>query len=132
MDGATYFLTWRLRTGIPELVPAERDIVASVLKHSQGTKYALHAYVIMNDHVHALLTPQPDTTLERIVRAWKSVSSRRMKTGRPDAAAIWQREYFDRIVRDRSEFLEKAQYILNNPWKRWPELPEYPWLGVEQ
>jgi hypothetical protein len=30
-------------------------------------------------------------------------------------------------MRDDAEFLEKAQYILNNPRKRWPEVEEYPW-----
>lgn len=40
-----------------------------------------------------------------------------------------QDEYFDRIVRDEAELLEKAQYIINNPFKVWPEIEEYPWVG---
>jgi len=31
---------------------------------------------------------------------------------------IWQDEYFDRIVRDDEEFLQKLKYIAANPWKR--------------
>src|SRR3972149_3175167 len=131
MSGATYFLTWRLQPGAPELSPIERDVVAETIRHSDGSNYKLHAFVVMNDHVHALLTPQEDTTLERIVRAWKSIASRRIHRERNPGGNLWQREYFDRIVRDQSEFLEKAQYILNNPWKRWPETKEYPWVGAE-
>ena len=29
----------------------------------------------------------------------------------------------------RRNFLEKAQYIINNPFKVWPEVEEYPWVG---
>jgi hypothetical protein len=45
---------------------------------------------------------------------------------------FWQEEYFDRIVRDEKEFLDKAQYILNHPLKRWPEMEKYPWVWVKQ
>jgi hypothetical protein len=33
------------------------------------------------------------------------------------------------IVRDEAELLEKAQYIKNNPLKRWPEINDYAWVG---
>jgi hypothetical protein len=46
--------------------------------------------------------------------------------------SIWQEEYFDRIVRDEKEFLDKVQYILNNPLKRWPEMEGYPWVWVKK
>jgi len=42
---------------------------------------------------------------------------------------VWQDEYFDRIVRDEVELLEKTQYIMNNPFKVWPDIEEYPWVG---
>ncbi len=45
--------------------------------------------------------------------------------------AIWQAEYFDRIIRDDTEFFEKARYIMNNPIKRWPEIEEYKWVWVK-
>ena len=38
--------------------------------------------------------------------------------------------YFDRIIRDERELIEKASYILNNPVKRWPEMEEYEWVCV--
>ena len=30
---------------------------------------------------------------------------------------IWQRNYFEHIIRDENDYIEKAQYILNNPLK---------------
>jgi REP element-mobilizing transposase RayT len=109
----------------------ERRGVAQALARFHGSKYRLHAWVAMDDHVHALLTPLEDFTLERIVRAWKSYTSRSINRQRGTVGALWQDEYFDRIVRDEAEFLEKSKYILGNPFKRWPELTEYPWAGVE-
>jgi hypothetical protein len=41
---------------------------------------------------------------------------------------VWQDEYFDRIVRDDKEFVQKREYIVGTPWKRWPEMPGYPWV----
>ena len=47
--------------------------------------------------------------------------------------SIWQDERFDRIVRDEAEFLEKWQYIMNNPLKKeLVQSPEdYPWLYMK-
>ena len=39
---------------------------------------------------------------------------------------VWQDESFDRIVRDDEEFAQKLDYIVGNPWKRWPEIGDYP------
>ena len=45
------------------------------------------------------------------------------------SGAFWQREYFDRIVRDETELMAKLEYIVGNPYARWPETQEYPWVG---
>jgi hypothetical protein len=50
-------------------------------------------------------------------------------TGRP--GSVWQDEYFDRIIRDDDELLEKAKYIVDNPWKRWPDIADYAWVGFK-
>ncbi len=41
---------------------------------------------------------------------------------------VWQHEYFDRIVRNDNELVEKLNYIVRNPWKRWPDVDEYRWV----
>ncbi len=132
LSGAIYFVTWRLHPTQSELKPDERGIVASTLKHFDGERYDLLAYVVMHNHVHALVWPTDSYYLQNIVHSWKSFTAYRLQRefGRSDR--LWQDEYFDRIVRDEKEFLEKAQYILNNPWKTWPEIKEYPWVGFKE
>ena len=126
--GAVYFVTWRLRPSQPELTSDERPIVAHAIEHFNEQRYELLAYVVMNDHVHVLVKPINDHSLESILHSWKSFTAHRLQRQFGRHGAIWQDEYFDRIVRDEAEFYEKAQYILNNPRKRWPELEEYAWM----
>lgn len=124
-------MTWRLHPAQKELQPAERDRVVSALRHFHEQRYLLSAYVVMNDHVHALVRPLGKYRLQDILHSWKSFTALQLQReyGRPNA--VWQDEYFDRIMRDEKEFLEKAEYILNNPRKRWPEIQEYSWMGFE-
>jgi REP element-mobilizing transposase RayT len=129
-DGATYFVTWRVAKNMSELKPEERSLVATTLRHFCGLRYRLDAFVIMNDHVHVLVSPFDGQSLESIVHSWKSFSAHELQRQGFRQGSVWQDEYMDRIVRDEAEFTEKARYIANNPWKRWPGLKDYEWLGL--
>lgn len=134
IQGATYFVTWRLQKAQAELSEVERALVAESLRHFDGRRYLLHAYVVMNDHVHVLVEPRAAFRLESIVQSWKSFSAKRIGTLRGLAGTIWQREYFDRVIRDEDEYRQKRDYILENPFRRWPTLHAYSWqwaIGLE-
>jgi REP element-mobilizing transposase RayT len=98
------------------------------LQHFDGERYELYACVVMPDHVHVLVKPLEKHILQDIVHSWKSFTAHQFRRDFGWKAGIWQEEYFDRIVRDEKEFWDKAQYILNNPLNRWPEMEEYPWV----
>jgi REP element-mobilizing transposase RayT len=129
LSGAVYFVTWRLNPSQSELTPHERSVVVASIKHFHGQRYKLFAYVIMNDHVHVLIKPLEEHPRETGVHSWKSFTANLLQRQFGRQGAVWQEEYFDRIVRDEAEFLEKGQYIMNNPRTRWPELEEYPWVN---
>jgi REP element-mobilizing transposase RayT len=131
LAGSVYFITWRLAPSQSELTGAEREAVMSGLRHFDNRRYELYAAVAMNDHVHTLVKPLAGHHLHSLVHSWKSFTAHKFRRdyGRPNP--VWQEEYFDRIVRDEQEFLEKAQYILNNPVKRWPEAQDYPWIWTK-
>ncbi len=130
MSGSVYFITWRLYRDQPELNPQERDVIASVLKHFDKQRYDLFAFVVMLDHVHVLVELRDDFLLHQIVHTWKSYSAYKLQRDFCRRNRIWQDEYFDRIVRDQAEFIEKAQYILNNPLKIMPEIHDYKWVWI--
>jgi putative transposase len=72
--------------------------------------YKLHAFVVMPDHIHLLLTPQ-GITIERAVGLIKGGFSHRMGSKFP----VWQRGFTDHRIRDRNEFVMRLNYIHQNP-----------------
>jgi len=56
-----------------------------------------------------------------IVRTFKSAAAKRINTRRnTPAAPAWQRNYYDRIIRDERELDRAREYILDNP-RKWAE-----------
>jgi putative transposase len=74
-------------------------------------RYSLHAFVVMPDHVHVLISPAGDQSLERCMQCIKGGFSHavRMQTHRPQE--IWQRGFHEHRVRD-------MDYIACNPEAR--------------
>jgi REP-associated tyrosine transposase len=128
--GSVYFVTWRLAPSQAILNNEERKVIMSALQYFDGDRYELYACVVMDDHVHVLVKPLGAYRLQKLVHSWKSFTAHKLR--RESTRRLWQEEYFDRIVRDEKEFLDNAQYILNNPLKRWPEVEEYPWVWVKE
>jgi REP element-mobilizing transposase RayT len=131
--GSWYFLTFRTRGQI--LSPEARSIVAETVSYNDEKKYGLATAVIMPDHVHLLLLPHKKDgdnyfSLEEILGPLKGFSAKRINKVFNLSGAFWQSESFDRIVRDEKEWLEKYNYILNNPVKRGlVEKPnDYKWI----
>jgi putative transposase len=136
--GKVYFITWRCQKG-ETLSPQEQSITLQALQYWDARKWTLYAAVVMPDHVHALVQPLPKSAdggafdLAEIIHSVKSFSVHQINRQRGGQGSVWQDERFDRIVRDEAEFLEKWQYIMNNPVKQ--ELvqgwEDYPWLYIK-
>lgn len=124
LDGATYFVTWRVDRSRGELAFAERDEVAAALRYFNDRRYQLFAYVVMNDHVHVVVEPRHGFDLERLIHSWKSFTAHRVSRS---SGRMWQSEYMDRIIRGEMELREKVAYVLENPFRRWPDIAIYPW-----
>ena len=129
-EDAAYFITWRLARGQPSLSETERSVVMETFHYYHGKRYELYGCVVMDDHVHAVCRPFDDFDLTQIVQTWKSYTAKKIQLSRSASGPLWQEEYFDRIVRDEQELLEKLDYMHNNPYKRWPGLEEYAWMWL--
>jgi len=130
MQGSIYFVTWRLAKNQPPLNSQERTLVADALKYFDGFRYDLLAYVVMDDHVHALVFPLAPHSLQQILHSWKSFTAKGLRKRSQRGIPVWLDEYFDRIVRDEADLIRKTEYILGNPLKRWPQTEQYPWAGL--
>jgi putative transposase len=78
-------------------------------------KFGVHAFVVMPDHFHLLITPAVGNTLERGLQYIKGGFSHRAKIAARFSGEIWQRGFTDRRVRNRNEFLQFVDYIHENP-----------------
>jgi len=82
---------------------------ASVLHH-----YALHAFVVMPNHVHLLLSPS--VSLPKLTKSLKGITAKRANemlalTGR----LFWQEESYGHLARNEREFERIRSYIERNP-----------------
>jgi REP element-mobilizing transposase RayT len=92
------------------------QIVVGSIRHcaEQLGYYDVHAYVVMANHVHALV--QPRTNPSRFLQTVKGYTAREAnrllgRTGQP----FWQAESYDHWVRDEGEAERIKAYIENNP-----------------
>jgi ATP-dependent Clp protease ATP-binding subunit ClpA len=92
-----------------------RKIVEDILRHDDGVKYRLKEFVVMPNHVHALVTPLGKNTLSDAVQEWKSVSAHRLNKALGRKGEFWQKEYFDHIVRSAEQLEKFRSYIQRNP-----------------
>jgi putative transposase len=113
------------RTYLVTAVTAQRrrlfqvTATAELLEHtildyrSQG-RFLLHAFVIMPDHLHALITPAPDVSLEKAMQFIKGGFSFRLKS----KLDVWMRSFNESQIMDKEKFLNCVRYIEENPVRR--------------
>jgi putative transposase len=85
-------------------------------------------YCFMPDHVHLLLEGTENTNLKEFIRAFKQMTSYHCKG---DLGLLWQRSYYDRILRRDEDSVAVARYILNNAVRRGlvETFTDYPYSG---
>ncbi len=76
-------------------------------------KYLLHEFVIMPDHLHLLITPSSDISLERAVQFVKGGFSYRM--GKVAKIRVWQESFTNHRIRDADDYEKHCSYIQMNP-----------------
>jgi REP element-mobilizing transposase RayT len=125
-----YFVT--LCTFQRELV-LESQAVAAVVIETWRTlpirfpSISLDEFVIMPNHFHGIIVLQRDVvqgaasgapTLGGVIRAFKSLSAigANRTLGRSDRP-FWQRNYYERVIRNEDELYRIREYILENPAK---------------
>lgn len=117
--GASYFVTTKCREGRSVFQVTETaEILLNTLFHYRDFKaYSLHEFVIMPDHLHLMLTPNFQTSLEKALQLIKGGSSHRIHKKRGGRMEIWQVGFYDWTIRDLDDWNAKANYIRINPVK---------------
>ena len=92
-------------------------IVMEALNYFEGVRVVMICAVIMPNHVHTLLVQNPEWPLEKLTQSWKRFSARQINKILGRSGSLWQRDYFDRLVRDEKHFANCVRYIRRNPEK---------------
>ena len=105
--------------------PGVAELVQRSLLFFDRERYKLSAWVVMPNHVHALLTPCAGYEQSGILQSLKSYSANEANKMHARRGKFWQQESFDRYIRNRKHFVSGVRYIENNPVKaRLCERPE--------
>lgn len=105
-------------------------LLIDTLYHYRGTAYLLHEFVIMPDHIHALLTPL--TNLEKAVQFIKGGFSYRAKKELGSNMEVWQKGFQDHRIRDAADYDVHSAYIRGNPARKHlcEEAKDYPYSSA--
>ena len=84
-------------------------LLDSVRFRNENFIWFAHLFLIMPDHVHALISfPPLEHSLPETVTLWKRWTARQL-------GIQWQRDFFEHRLRSEESWREKANYILANP-----------------
>jgi REP element-mobilizing transposase RayT len=100
--------------------PENARIVADALHHFDGERYHLASYVVMPNHVHVLFAPMSGNELPALVHSWKRFTARQINLREGKSCALWQPDYWDRLIRGQEHFDWVSRYIAENPAKLFP------------
>ena len=92
-----------------------KAIMESSLLYFDGVRYELGQFVVMPNHVHAIVAPIGEHQLTRILHTWKSFSAHQFSRVLNSPGRIWHRESFDHIIRSAEHLAKFEAYIRSNP-----------------
>ncbi len=92
--------------------------IETLLRYRDEGACLLHAFVLMPDHFHILLTPAKDKPLERVMQYIKGGSARCIREELNFRFPVWQRGFSDHRIRDLRDYQTHVRYIEQNPVKR--------------
>jgi len=129
-----YFLTICAREG--ESPFANSDLCEGVERLIRECKarynFQIYTWCLVSDHLHLLVQPPGDgTTVSRFVQVFKSLTTRLYwKLG--GAGRLWQRGFYDHILREDEDPITVGEYILNNPLRKGlvESAEKYPFSGI--
>ncbi len=132
IPGGTYFftvVTWLRRPIF--LQASARAILRQAFQETNARyPFAIDALCLLPDHLHCIWTlPEDDGDYSTRWRFLKTMFTDRYQAENPDfpkksvsrikrrEAAIWQRRFWEHLIRDTKDFVAHVDYIHNNPVK---------------
>jgi REP element-mobilizing transposase RayT len=96
--------------------PRVAALMENSMRYHHGARYELLAWVVMPNHVHALIEVG-DTPLSKTIQNWKSIAAVKANKLLVRTGDFWQLDYWDTFMRDEAQQIKAVRYIENNPVK---------------
>ena len=97
----------------------QKELLLSVMREVKSSSdFAMHAYVILVDHFHWIITPRKQN-FSTIMQSVKLRFVHRFKKaiGQKNNAILWQRRFWDHVIRNAEDLHRHMDYIHFNPVK---------------
>jgi putative transposase len=132
VPGATYFFTVNLNDRRSDLLVRHIDLLREAVRDVRAKRpFEILAWVVLPDHMHAIWSmPEGDSDYAGRWLAIKAIFSRRIVKGetisesraRRGERAIWQRRFWEHMIRDDRDLDQHISYVHFNPVKHgWVE-----------
>ncbi len=108
--------------------PSVASIVADNIRYWNGKHYRLMAWCVMPNHVHIVMRLLPNRNLAQVLHSLKSFTAKQANQILNRQGPFWQREYYDRLLRNGKELDRAVRYVLDNPIKA--GLGGWKWVGT--
>lgn len=121
--------------GVVELSELGRSVQAEWMQSAEiRNEIELDQYVVMPNHFHGIVwireavsseRKSTERTLGTLMAGFKSACTKKFRESAGADAALWQRRFYDHVIRNEQSLLKIREYVVNNPL-RWDEDPENP------
>ncbi len=126
IPGAIYFFTVTLRDRRSDLLTRRAELLRQVFRGVRRERpFTIEAIVVLPDHLHTMWTLPPGDA--DYASRWRAIKARfswslardgvpliRNRRGEYD---LWQRRFWEHLIRDEDDFARHADYIHCNPVK---------------
>jgi REP element-mobilizing transposase RayT len=108
--------------------PRIAAIIDGAIRFFDGSKYLLHAWTIMPNHVHVAFRIAERVALREVTKSWKGYTAREVNKILGRHGALWQDESYDSLLHDEHDLTRVVRYIEFNPVKA--GLVGWPWVTI--
>ena len=122
-EGALFHIRIRVASlqPIPLTEPAlATRLIAAAQHYHEHQRWFCRLFLLMPDHLHALLAFPMTAQMSRVIGDWKRFTAQ-------NSGILWQSNYFDHRLRDDRKSTETYAYIQRNPLARRLCAEDQPW-----
>jgi len=131
-ENRAYFVTLNFEQSMNS--DSAGHLYETLLELFDESDFVCDALVMLPDHLHLLTHKEGDSKekLSDLICVLKSKSFYLLKKQKVVSCSFWRQGYYKHVIRNEKDWLEKAQYVTNNPVKAGlaPSAEAYPYLFV--